>query len=185
MKDYVILRVDWSGLSLLTHDKKIEFRWLGLPRVTAIGSKRPDHVFQRFDEKGKVTVVAIESKDAAADVEDGIGPRLTKYVLDLIASPPSVERANGTKTWNHSAQVHENKKLVTSSIAAFVASDEAEVRQVSKRAGVDLVLGFAFSQNRKSCTVIGNFCNPSGEELWNFISNTDCQQLSVNFRLLQ
>jgi hypothetical protein len=176
---------DWSGLSLLTHDRKLEFRWLGLPRVTAIGSKRPDHVFQRFDEKGKVTVVAIESKDAAADVEDGIGPRLTKYVLDLIASPPSVERANGTATWNHSTQVHENKKLVTSSIAAFVANNEGEVRQVAKRAGVDLVLGFAFSQNRKSCTIIGNFCNSSGEDLWNFISKTDCQQLSVNFQLLQ
>jgi len=48
---------DWSGISLLLGG--VEYRWLTLPRVSASGSKRPDHVIQVGDD----TIVTIESKD--------------------------------------------------------------------------------------------------------------------------
>ena len=94
---------DWSGLSLLTAGRKTELRWLSLPRVSASNAKRPDHVFQLFGIGVPPAILAVESKDRAADVEDKVGRGLMRYVSDLLESPASVERGIGTEMWNHSA----------------------------------------------------------------------------------
>ena len=37
---------DWSGITVFINDKKTEYRWTSLPRVSEVKAKRPDHVIQ-------------------------------------------------------------------------------------------------------------------------------------------
>jgi len=175
---------DWSGMSLKTADCSLELRWLGLPRVTAAGSKRPDHVFQIFKLQNKPIIIAIESKESGRDVENSIGPSLIKYVSDLISSPPSVERQSATTPWSHSAHPGMNNSSSFISIAAFVAQNDEEVNQVAIRADADLVIGFSFSKDHKSCLLKGMVCTDSGKTLWEFISGLDLHMINIDLHLV-
>jgi hypothetical protein len=71
------------------------------------------------------------------------------------------------------------------SVAAFVAHSDAEVRQVALRAAVDLVLGFTFSPDHKSCALVGKPCTAAGKSLWAFISKFKCEPIALDFRSVQ
>ena len=72
---------DWSGVSVLDYETLDEYRWTSLPRVSAIGGKRPDHVIQILEEGG-VYFLVIESKGKANDLEENIGENLSKYITE-------------------------------------------------------------------------------------------------------
>lgn len=157
---------DWSGLSLLSPDGKKELRWLCLPRVTAEGAKRPDHVFQllRPTAHGPL-IVAIESKEDGRRVERGIGGRLKRYVHDLVATGPSVDRPIGSEGWCHSAVAGFSKPPTIASVAACVSRTRDELIRVGSIAKVDLVVGYSFSSSdRKSCLTLYEL-SPLGREV--------------------
>ena len=146
---------DWSGISLLRAERTSECRWLSLPRVSETNAKRPDHVLQLFGVNGcsLPVVLVVESKESAQKVEEQIGPRLKRYLTDLMASTPSIERRLDTLSW-----VHADKKLLAKnftfvSAAAFLASSKADEADVLKRGNVEIVLAFAFDERGERCTI--------------------------------
>lgn len=159
---------DWSGLSILTADRTVELRWLVLPRVTAKGAKRPDHVFQVFDYFAPSLILAIESKEQPQSVEPEIGPRLLKYIDDLLQTKPSVQRTT-TSPWRQYDLSSEMRRSRMASAAAFVATDLGELATVAARAHVDLVMGFAFPSQHSSCTLLIHCCTEIGVEVANFL----------------
>lgn len=85
---------DWSGLSAINFRTGSEYRWTSLPRVSAVGGKRPDHVVL-FDTEGEnFTLLAIESKDVPSKIADNLGPRLTTYIEQLSETPPIAVKKN-------------------------------------------------------------------------------------------
>jgi len=83
---------DWSGLSIFDFKRGDEYRWTSLPRVSTIGGKRPDHVIQFEPDNGKLTLLAIESKDSPLKLPINLGRNLTKYMRELLNSPPIAVR---------------------------------------------------------------------------------------------
>lgn len=173
---------DWSGLSLLTEDRKQELRWLVLPRVTAEGAKRPDHVFQVFDYFKPFLVVAIESKERSQSVEDDIGPRLKKYVGELVSAMPSVQRAPASP-WSHYSHTVDRPPPKMATVAAFVATSKDELATVAKRANVDAVFGFVFPASHDSCTLWVRCCNADGEAVCRFLSTLDLKTLRLKLEV--
>jgi len=52
---------DWSGVSVLDFNTLEEYRWTSLPRVSAVGGKRPDHIIQVSDTSKEPIFLSIES----------------------------------------------------------------------------------------------------------------------------
>lgn len=144
---------DWSGVSLQTLDRAAELRWLTLPRVSAEEAKRPDHVFQFFSHTRAPIILSVESKESAASVEVGIGPRLTSYVLALLSAPASIERLTQTISWSHSTTKLDARRFTMASAVAFISDREPHIVSVRERADVDLLMCFAFVNTGESCVV--------------------------------
>jgi len=142
---------DWSGLSLLDPDSAEEFRWVSLPRVSGADAKRPDHVFQIFDASSDPLVVAVESKDFGSQVEDRIGPRLNRYIRDLMAWEPSAVRSSGQLDWARPAATQHPGPMRHASVAAFLYSSPGELRTVTARGKADLGLGLRFANDGSYC----------------------------------
>lgn len=133
---------DWSGLSFWVNGSVL--RWTSLPRVTAEGTKRPDHVIQFASRK---SILAIESKDQSAAVEVGIGPRLIKYVSSMFGYAHNIVRSEGERAWKpavNPARI-DTQKLISAS--AFQYRSEGELQEVERRAACDLILGVQFIVN--------------------------------------
>lgn len=81
---------DWSGVTLRDFGTGAEYRWTSLPRVSGKDGKRPDHAVQVHQVTGSVALVLIESKDSGAKLEEEVGPRMKKFVDDLLASSPTI-----------------------------------------------------------------------------------------------
>lgn len=135
---------DWSGLSFKINGDI--FRWTSLPRVTAEGAKRPDHVVQ-FSPPNSA-LLAIESKDKASAMEVSIGPRLREYVSSLLAHAPNIARDATTGGWTAATNPYRGTALNVISAAAFQYRHEREVTEVEDKAQVDLILGFEFDGTR-------------------------------------
>ena len=148
---------DWSGISLQTVDRSKELRWLNLRRVSGRDSKRPDHVLQLFGVAGeKPLVLIIESKRDASLLrkEGAVGPRLVKYVSDLVSSPASVERGRGeNRSWTKT-----NAKISASDVSyvsavAFLIQSRGELATIGRRSRSDLQIGLIFDQGTGECAV--------------------------------
>jgi hypothetical protein len=173
---------DWSGVSLLSHDRTCEFRWLGLPRVTAAGAKRPDHVFQLFKGFTPFLVLAVESKERASAVEAGIGPCLVKYVTELVRTRPSVQRSPGA-VWNHYTDAPDRSVHNTASAAAFVLTTQSELQAVAGKARADVVFGVAFSAQNDACTVHVKACTATGQAVAAFVEALSFRKLQMAVRI--
>lgn len=156
---------DWSGVSLQPLDRILELRWLTLPRVSADEAKRPDHVFQFFRTNKPPVLLSIESKEHAASVETGIGPRLTSYIQALLRTPASIERAAQTVSWAHSTTYLDIKCLTMASAVAFISDTEAHIVKVKNRAEADLLMCFTFLNSGESCTIRLIPTTPLGAEI--------------------
>lgn len=65
------------------------------------------------------TVLAIESKALPSQLENDIGPRLTRYMHNLLSSPASIERRIGLNSWVHSEKRIHTKDYEFVSAGAF------------------------------------------------------------------
>jgi hypothetical protein len=131
---------DWSGLSLTVEGEV--YRWTSLPRVTAEGAKRPDHVIQFSSPRP--TLLAIESKDKASDVEGGIGPRLSEYVSSIYLQLPNIARKAGATIWLPAASIMKFGVPPVVSAAAFQYRSLSELQSVKNSSKCDLVFGLEF-----------------------------------------
>lgn len=161
---------DWSGVSLQSLDRRNELRWLTLPRVSDVGAKRPDHVFQIFSAAGRPIILCIESKETASSVEPNIGPRLTAYITALMQTPASIERANGTIPWGHSTVNLGAGHFRMASAAAFLSDTEDAIANVRQRANADLAMCFSFVNNGDTCALRLIASTPLGREVAAFIA---------------
>lgn len=129
---------DWSGLSFQASAGAKIFRWTSLPRVSGDDTKRPDHVVIFYGPP--LTVLSIESKDLPKAVETGIGPRLSRYVRELLKIPPNICRDATARIWEPHPGKAPLPEAITISAAAFRFTNAEEARAVLARGGVDLVL---------------------------------------------
>lgn len=136
---------DWSGISILDFDSNIEYRWTSLPRVSGIESKRPDHIIQFNNTQ----LLSIESKDVEARLEDAIGPRLIKYIKDLIRILPISFKGDGNEHWEELVKSKLRSNYDVISAAAFRFTKKDELLRSLKRGKVDMVMGIEFIKESK------------------------------------
>ena len=133
---------DWSGIDL--HDNGTIYRWTSLPRVSAVGGKRPDHVFQQVSMDGKL-FISIESKGEGKDLEGKIGIKLVAYLKDLFEQvPTSIKEAHTHwRIYNGDTNFTE---FQTVSVGAFIYKNDAELVIHLNRGSLDAVLAFEFGE---------------------------------------
>ncbi len=136
---------DWSGISMIDFASKDEFRWTSLPRVSAIGGKRPDHVIQILHENENYFLV-IESKGKANDLEENIGQNLSQYLKDLFSNPPIAYKKH-QKNWS----LYDKMKLPLSKFtmisgAAFLYKNHDEIEEAIQKGGLDFIIAFDFKE---------------------------------------
>jgi hypothetical protein len=170
---------DWSGVSLQSIDRTTELRWLTLPRVSDVGAKRPDHVFQLFNPPGRPIILCVESKETAASVEPNIGPRLTAYITALMLTPASIERVNGATPWAHSIVNLDAGLFRMASAVAFLSDTEDAIASVRQRADADLAMCFSFVNNGDRCTLRLIASTRLGREIATFIAALPLEGTSI------
>jgi hypothetical protein len=170
---------DWSGVSLQSLDRRNELRWLTLPRVSDVGAKRPDHVFQLFNPPGRPIILCVESKETAASVEPNIGPRLTAYITTLMLTPASIERVNGATPWAHSIVNLDAGLFRMASAVAFLIDTENAIANVRQRANADLAMCFSFVNNGDTCALRLIASTPLGREIATLIAALHLEGTSI------
>ena len=161
---------DWSGISFQSIDRTVELRWLTLPRVSSRGAKRPDHVFQLFIPESNPIVICIESKETAASVESGIGPRLKSYIRHLLDSPASVSRQTGTIQWSHTTLTFNEKDFLMASAVAFKSDSKDKTDKVKERASADILISFTFSNGGDFCEIKLTPTSQLGKKIASFMA---------------
>lgn len=144
---------DWSGISFRWDSAEPEHRWLTLPRVSAEGAKRPDHVFALFGHGDRPVCLCIESKELARSLDANIGPRLTRYAEALFESAPSIHRDGKINPWAIYDVDWKCLDVVYVSAGAYLATATDPFRGVAKGLGLDIQIGVEFSANGEKCTL--------------------------------
>ena len=131
---------DWSGIDF--HDKDCIYRWTSLPRVSKVGGKRPDHVFQK--DCGEYNVfISIESKRVGSELENGIGLKLADYLKDLFALVPTSVKDSDTDWRLYNKEVALGNYAIISA-GAFLYNNDEELNEHMTRGNLDCVLAFEF-----------------------------------------
>lgn len=140
---------DWSGVTLCDFKTGNQYRWTSLPRVSAAGGKRPDHVIQFFSAAGKSTLAVIESKDTASKLEDRIGSRMKTYMEKLCDRPPTISKAAGGDWSLYSGDSLDlfDERI---SIGAFCWTDLADMKDAIRRGQLDAAVAFEFSSGEQA-----------------------------------
>ena len=171
---------DWSGISLQSTERSMELRWLTLPRVSDVGAKRPDHVFQIFKPNRQPIILCVESKETAASVELNIGQRLISYIQTLISSPASIERRDSEDSWEHSSITLDYQLFTMASAVAFLDENTDRIEIVRQRANADLLMCFSFLNNGDSCSIRIIPNSSLGTEIANIICAIPLQETNIN-----
>lgn len=156
---------DWSGISFMWANGDPEYRWLTLPRVSAQGAKRPDHVFAVFTNFENTICLCIESKEKAGSLEQGIGPRLTNYVEVLFKTSPSIFRLQKDRPWSIYRNTWNPPKAVFVSAGAFLCDPREPFKGLSENTALDVQIGIAFFQDGRRCTLHMRGNTEAGEAL--------------------
>ena len=165
---------DWSGVSLLLNN--VEYRWLTLPRVSATGSKRPDHIIQ-FGENNLIT---IESKDYFRNLESNIGPRLNQFCIDLFRTPPSCKRVQCGFSNDVTNVVVPQINYI--SVAAFIKRSPDDLQNVIEHANTDAAFLFTFNAPQTELEiVISPQCNPAFRTLLQMINIPNDLNLVIRY----
>lgn len=138
---------DWSGMSVLSGD--FEVRWLSLPRVSVeVEGKRPDHVLELFGVFEKPTLLAIESKERAVDLEPDVGMGLVNYIIHLMDFIPSVERRVNPHVgdWHLSRHHIDSGEYTIISAAAYLRSAAQPPSIVFRNSNCDMIFVLYYSQ---------------------------------------
>jgi hypothetical protein len=166
---------DWSGISMFIEEN--EYRWLSLPRVTADGSKRPDHVIEIESED---TILTIESKEAYNTLEVGIGPRLTLYCKELFKSMPSAVRKNGL--WSDITESYSERSWKYLTGAAYIKKDLTNILDARRSSGCDLIYEVIFRKDGHTVVEITPITK-GGEEHVRLLQNKSVPQ-KTNLELI-
>jgi hypothetical protein len=135
---------NWSGISLYNFNTGLETRWVSLPRVSGKEAKRPDHLFQIMVSKEESNILTIESKDTSSSVEENIGNRLKRYILELVRKGPNISRTKESENWQVYSEEYLPPKINIYSVAAFRLVSIAELELISNKSGADCVIGVEF-----------------------------------------
>lgn len=171
---------DWSGISLLTPDRRIKVRWLSLPRVSGTDAKRPDHVFEIFDRGETPVILSVESKEQVGSVETKIGGRLNKYMLNLLSATVSIEREMPAGSWTHSERRMSSREFSLASAVCFIGDGSEELRSTGTRAGVDLVLGLAFQEGGRTCQLCVTPITQIGKRIAEYLYSVRTEGLGIS-----
>lgn len=152
---------DWSGINYYRRGEI--YRWTSLPRVSEIGGKRPDHVFQQELKDGNL-FISIESKGKGSDLEDEIGVNLVAYLNDLFSLvPTSIKRVNTEwRLYNNRADLGDYQVI---SAGAFIYKNEEELKVQLERGSLDCILAFEF----RKPSVLHLLSNDNGRILEHFV----------------
>jgi hypothetical protein len=148
---------DWSGISYFESETN-EYRWTSLPRVSAVGGKRPDHIIQLMGESKNI-FLSIESKQKGKDLEDNIGVNLKTYINDLFQNLPTAYKT-ATQDW----RLFDKDKLSIkdysiASIGAFIYTNDKDLQAQLQRGRLDIVFAFELGKD----TVLHILSNTSGD----------------------
>lgn len=152
---------DWSGINF--HRNGDIFRWTSLPRVSEIGGKRPDHVFQQELNDGNL-FISIESKGKGSDLEAEIGINLVAYLKDLFSLvPTSIKRVNTEwRLYNSHADLGDYSVI---SVGAFIYKNDEELKVQIEHGSLDCIMAFEF----RKPTVLHLLSNNDGRILEDFV----------------
>lgn len=172
---------DWSGLSLQIPDRSLELRWLSLPRVTRPDAKRPDHVFQIFDISDYPVALIVESKEQLSSIGHDTGPRLVKYVKELSATSPTVQRKGQSDVWVHATKMLPIDSVRFASAAAFIMNSVADLTTARRNAAADLVLGLQFTEGGTDCCIYMRPYTELGQSIAEFMKGIagHCPNITV------
>ena len=144
---------DWSGISFRGGGAEPEFRWLTLPRVSADGGKRPDHVFAMFGYDDRVVCLCVESKEQARSLGEDIGPRLSRYMETLFDTAPSIRRDEEAGKW----EIHDSRwrrpDTTFASVGAYLSMGGDPFRGLSHDTGLDTQIGVEFRDDARRCVL--------------------------------
>jgi hypothetical protein len=144
---------DWSGISFRWDREEPEHRWLTLPRVSADGAKRPDHVFALFGHGEHPICLCIESKELARSLDADIGPRLTRYTEALFESAPSIQRGQKADPWAIYKTPWQRRDVTFLSGGAYLSASADPFRGLPVGTGLDVQIGVSFSDDGQRCTL--------------------------------
>lgn len=142
---------DWSGISFRWDKDAPEHRWLTLPRVSAEGAKRPDHVFAVFGHEGGTVCLCVESKERARSLESRIGPRLIRYAEALFESVPSIHRGKKLDPWAIYGDAWATQSVSFVSAGAYLSDGDDPFRGLPDGTDLDLQIGVSFSADADRC----------------------------------
>ncbi|MDA8000226.1 MAG: hypothetical protein MPK06_00255 [Alphaproteobacteria bacterium] len=163
---------DWSGVSFRWGSGESEYRWLTLPRESPESGKRPDHVFALFGCGPRVVCLCVESKGRAGAFENNIGPRLVRYVKDLLNTPPSICRDRKTGSWSVCGESWKKRDTVFLSAGAYPLSDPADpLRDLPRQTKLDLQIGVVFREGGRHCAVYLRGTSPKGKLLADYLAD--------------
>lgn len=144
---------DWSGISFRWDSAEPEHRWLTLPRVSAEGAKRPDHVFALFGHGDYPICLCIESKELARALDANIGPRLTRYTEVLFDSAPSIHRGEKISPWAIYGDEWKCRDITYVSAGAYLAVAANPFDGLPDGINLDIQIGVEFEGDGKTCTL--------------------------------
>lgn len=142
---------DWSGISFRWAKDAPEHRWLTLPRVSAEGAKRPDHVFALFGHGEGTVCLCVESKERARSLEANIGPRLIRYAEALFESAPSIQRGKKVDPWAIYGDAWATQPVSFISAGAYLSDIDDPFRGLPDGTDLDLQIGVSFSADADRC----------------------------------
>jgi hypothetical protein len=176
---------DWSGISFVWSKAAGEHRWLTLPRVTAVGAKRPDHVFGLFGLGDLALCLCIESKEYAGALESGIGPRLIKYTTSLFAVAPSIWRKSNAEAWIVYSEKWSYQSLDYVSMGAFISNSQNPFAGVPSNTNLDILCGFTFLSDSAKCLAHVRALTKMGQRALDHIVAAGKNNPFVEFRLAE
>ena len=146
---------DWSGIDFYGNNET--FRWTSLPRVSPVGGKRPDHLFQ-IGKYPNFSFWIIESKGNGTDLEDNIGDNLKLYIQDLFKFAPSCSK-QGSNDWRAYQQNWKPINYPMASIAAFRFESVYLMERLLQIKHLDCALAFTFSNKQTILHVMDRTSN--------------------------
>jgi hypothetical protein len=135
---------DWSGISYFENHTN-EYRWTSLPRVSAVGGKRPDHIIQLMGKSQNI-FLSIESKQKGKELEANIGVNLKTYINDLFQNLPTAHKT-ATQDWRlFDKDTLSIKDYSIVSIGAFIYVSKADMQTQLQRGKLDIIFAFEFGK---------------------------------------
>lgn len=152
---------DWSGISYFRAPNI--YRWTSLPRVSEIGGKRPDHVFQ-WERETESLFISIESKGFGCDLENEIGDKLEAYLQDLFSLVPTSIKTP-SKDWRLYNSTANLGIYSVVSVGAFIYKNDEELSTHMQRGHLDAIMAFDFQTK----TILHLLTNQRGKIIERFI----------------